>query len=65
MISHSQPEKYSGLESFFGDEPPLSKAVGYFVVVGFGAAFSIFTTILVYVDKKYSGSNVITSEKFK
>jgi hypothetical protein len=65
MISSSQPEDYSGQESFFQNEPPLSKAVGYFVVVGFGAAFSIFTTILVYVDKKYSGNNVITSEKFK
>ena len=59
-----QPEQYTGQESFFGDDPPLSESVGWAVVLGFGAAFSIFTTILVYVGKKYSGV-AMTSEAFK
>ena len=61
----SQPDGYAGMESFFGDDPPLSESVGYFVVLGFGAAFSIFTTLLVYMEKWFSGGKSITSEKFK
>ena len=37
---------------------------GYVVVLGFGAAFSVFTTILVYIEKYFTGSQ-ITSEQFK
>ena len=63
MASH-QPSEYMGVESFFGDSAPLSKSVGYVVVLGFGAAFSIFTTVLVYLGKKFSGVDM-TSEQFK
>ena len=63
-VSH-QPAQYAGQDSFFGGEAPLSQAVGYVVVLGFGAAFSIFTTIIVMLDKKFSGGNTITSEQFK
>lgn len=59
-----QPEEYNGQDSFFGDNTPLSEAVGYVVVLGFGAAFSIFTTILVYLDKRGSGGDGMTSEMF-
>jgi hypothetical protein len=65
LFESSQPAEYAGMESFFGGSPPLSEAVGYLVVLGFGAAFSIFTTILVYLEGKYSGSGGMTSEKFK
>ncbi len=61
----NQPDEYAGMESFFGGEAPLSESVGYFVVLGFGAAFSIFTTLLVYMDKWFGGGAAITSEKFK
>ena len=40
--------RYDGQESFFGGQPPLSKSVGYFVVLGFGALFSIITTAVSY-----------------
>jgi hypothetical protein len=56
---------YDGQDSFFGGEPALSLAVGYFVVLGFGAMFSIFTTILVILDKRFGKKHVITSEQFK
>lgn len=60
-----QPKEYYGQKSFFGDDAPLDISVGYFVVLGFGAAFSIFTTLIVWMDRKYSGGKAITSEQFK
>jgi hypothetical protein len=33
--------------SFFGGKPVLSEAVGYAVVLGFGAFFALFTSFLV------------------
>ena len=65
LFESSQPAIYAGKDSFFGGDPPLSEAVGYIVVLGFGAAFSIFTTILVYLEGKYSGESGMSSEKFK
>mmetsp|Transcript_7788 Transcript_7788/g.9908 ORF Transcript_7788/g.9908 Transcript_7788/m.9908 type:complete len:108 (-) Transcript_7788:1835-2158(-) len=59
-----QPKQYAGQESFFGGSPPLDVSVGYIVVLGFGAAFSLFTTALVYMEKCFSGEAVMTSEKF-
>jgi SSS family transporter len=56
--------RYSGMTSFFGGVPPLSQAVGYVVVLGFGALFSIFTTLLVLLDKSFGPHRVITSEHF-
>merc|ERR1719359_2126736 len=55
--------KYKGKESFFGDVTPLPLAAGYAIVLGFGVFFSIFTTILVYLDKKYNNTEH-TSEFF-
>ena len=48
--------QYDGLTSFFGDGPPLTQGVGYGIVVGFGAAFAVLTTTLVYLDYKYGGT---------
>ena len=56
--------KYSGMESYFEGNTPLSKAVGYIVVLGFGALFSVFTTAIVYFDKKFKGNANMTSEHF-
>lgn len=53
-----------GQESFFEGSSPLPESVGYAVVLGFGAAFSIFTTILVFLEKKFAGGAALTSEKF-
>lgn len=64
FVSH-QPAAYAGQDSFFGGTAPLSQAVGYVVVLGFGAAFSIFTTIIVMLENKFSGGKGITSEQFK
>jgi SSS family transporter len=55
--------EYVGKESFFGGSPPLPEAAGYAIVLGFGAFFSLFTTIMVYMDKLANGT-VITSEFF-
>jgi hypothetical protein len=64
-VTSSQPAQYAGKDSFFGGSPPLSETVGYVVVLGFGAAFSIFTTLLVYLEKKFAGGESMSSEKFK
>jgi hypothetical protein len=57
--------EFQGEESYFGGAPPLPVSVGYVVVLGFGLFFSIFTTIVVYVDKAFSANATITSEQFK
>lgn len=59
-----QPTEYAGAESFFGGDAPLPVSVGYAVVLGFGAAFSILTTALVYLERFISGGSSMTSEKF-
>jgi urea-proton symporter len=56
---------YDGQDSYFGGEPPLSVAIGYFVVLGFGALFSVFTTYLIFADKYFGKNHTITSEQFK
>ena len=60
-----QPRGYEFKESFFGGTPPLPVSVGYAVVLGFGAVFSIFTTLLVFLEKRFAGNASMTSEKFK
>jgi len=62
MISN-QPVEYHGEKSFFGNDTPLGLDVGYLVVLGFGALFSIFTTIIVYLERRYAGA-LNTSEHF-
>lgn len=57
--------RYDGADSFFGGSPPLSKGVGYAVVLGFGALFSIITTVLVMLNKFFGHKGDITSEHFK
>jgi urea-proton symporter len=57
--------EYSGQTSYFGGAPPLPLGVGYAVVLGFGAFFTIVTTILVYMNKYFGKMGEITSEYFK
>ena len=58
-------EKYAGKKSFFEGDSPLQESIGYVVVLGLGAAFSLFTTLLVYLDGRLAGGKGMTSEKFK
>ncbi|KAL6642363.1 hypothetical protein ACP70R_020544 [Stipagrostis hirtigluma subsp. patula] len=53
----------SRASNFFGGRPALEQAVGYAVVLGFGAFFTIFTSFLVWLEKRYGGSQH-TSEWF-
>lgn len=53
-----------GRDSYFQGSTPLDTWVGYLVVIGFGALFSIFTTIVVYLDKTFAGNASMTSEHF-
>ncbi|GKY98294.1 hypothetical protein MPSEU_000787000 [Mayamaea pseudoterrestris] len=55
---------YAGQESFFEGSPPLSQGVGYAVVLGFGVAFSVLTTLLVYINRWFSDQGNVTSEHF-
>jgi len=55
--------EYFGKESFFGDETPLPLWSGYAIVLGFGAFFSLVTTAMVYLDKRYNNTEH-TSEFF-
>lgn len=64
VIKAAIAEDYSKQESFFGVDPVLDEWVGYVVVLGFGAAFSIFTTLIVMMEKWFSGSATMTSEHF-
>ena len=58
-------EEYLGKTSYFGGNTPLPVEAGYFVVIGFGALFSVFTTFIVWIDKKTRGNTPLTSESFK
>ncbi|KAF5447299.1 hypothetical protein F2P56_032859 [Juglans regia] len=49
--------------SFFQGKPVLSQGVGYSVILGFGAFFAVFTSFLVWLEKRYVGSRH-TSEWF-
>jgi hypothetical protein len=57
--------EYAGETSFFEGTPPLSQSVGYLVVLGFGAAFSVFTTLIVYANQAFGVTGDVTSEHFK
>lgn len=58
-------DRYKGVESYFGGEAPLSEGIGYLVVLGFGMFFSIFTTFLVFLNKRFGKNGNETSEHFK
>ncbi|WCJ20612.1 Urea-proton symporter DUR3 [Euphorbia peplus] len=49
--------------SFFQGKPVLNQGVGYSVILGFGVFFAFFTSFLVWLEKRYVGSNH-TSEWF-
>ncbi|GFP81516.1 urea-proton symporter dur3 [Phtheirospermum japonicum] len=49
--------------SFFGGKPVLNQGLGYSVILGFGAFFAVFTSFLVWLEKRYVGSRH-TSEWF-
>ncbi|CAJ1445594.1 unnamed protein product [Effrenium voratum] len=55
--------EYVGKTSFFGSNTPLPLESGYAIVLGFGAFFSVLTTVLVYLDK-YANNTEHTSEFF-
>jgi len=56
--------EYQGKESFFGDDPPLPEGVGWGVVLGFGFLFSLITTLIVIVNRKFGKQGDVTSEHF-
>ena len=56
--------QYEESESFFGTNPPLPEGVGWAVVIGFGALFSVITTIIVMISQKFGSTGDITSEHF-
>ncbi|CAI8588327.1 unnamed protein product [Vicia faba] len=49
--------------SFFQGKPLLNQGVGYSIILGFGAFFALFTSFLVWLEKRYVGSRH-TSEWF-
>ncbi|GER57620.1 sodium/proline symporter [Striga asiatica] len=49
--------------SFFGGKAVLNQGIGYSVILGFGAFFAVFTSFLVWLEKRYVGSRH-TSEWF-
>ncbi|OSX69523.1 hypothetical protein BU14_1430s0001, partial [Porphyra umbilicalis] len=59
--------QYRCNESFFGDpsDPnhPLKMWTGYFVIIGLGVSFGVFTVLLVALEQ-YLFSTVVTSEYF-
>ena len=45
--------EYDNKSSFFGGVPPLSQKVGYPLVCLLALFFTVFTIILVQIDKKW------------
>ena len=50
-------------DSYFGGTPPLSSGVGWAVIIGFGVFFSVVTTLIVHLSRKYTNTPT-TSEHF-
>ena len=63
LLASAMDQTYAGQTSFFGDNTPLPVESGYAILLGFGAFFSVLTTILVYLDK-YANGTEHTSEFF-
>eukprot|EP00249_Psilotum_nudum_P017269 c26242_g1_i1 orf=339-2477(+) len=49
--------------SFFGGRALLGQGLGYAIILGFGAFFAVFTSLLVWLERRYVGSRH-TSEWF-
>lgn len=43
--------------SFFGGQALLRQSVGYSIILGFGAFFAVFTSFLVWLERRYVGAN--------
>ena len=57
-------DQYQCDERFFEeDDPPLSKAIGYVIVLAFGIAFGIATVAIVMIERKVLRKN-LDSEVF-
>jgi SSS family transporter len=55
--------QYDNNTSFFGGRPVMSQAYGYGIVVGFGIFFSLFTSLIVFLDYRFGGTRT-SSEQF-
>lgn len=55
--------KYYGMDSFFGDDYPLSQATGYGVLLGFGAMFALLASAITWLNGRFNGTTV-SSEEF-
>jgi SSS family transporter len=55
--------KYQGEETFFDGKAPLPVWSGYLIVVAFGVFFSLFTTGIMALERKFVGTK-LTSEFF-
>ncbi|CAK0824289.1 unnamed protein product [Prorocentrum cordatum] len=58
MTAGEIPAAYVGRDSFFGGRPPLPQEAGYAIVLGVGVFLSLFTTIMVYMDKVANGTAI-------
>jgi len=56
-------QKYDCKCAFFEGQLALPQGLGWFIVVGLGGVFSLFTAGMVYLGDKYTG-HVHTSEEF-
>mmetsp|Transcript_3555 Transcript_3555/g.10340 ORF Transcript_3555/g.10340 Transcript_3555/m.10340 type:complete len:694 (-) Transcript_3555:691-2772(-) len=53
----------SNRDSFFAGQPVLSQGAGYGIVLGFGIFFSLFTSLIVWMDYRFGGTRT-SSEQF-
>ncbi len=63
--SWAENPEFQGMTSYFGGEAPLPLSVGYVVVLGLGAFFTVFTSLVFWMDRKFAGNATVTSEWFK
>ncbi|GBF99241.1 urea-proton symporter-like [Raphidocelis subcapitata] len=63
ILGHDSPNFAPGQCSFFQGKHALSEALGWVIVVAFGALFTLLTSVLVYLDYRYGGTSH-TSEQF-
>ncbi|KAI8468533.1 MAG: urea active transporter [Monoraphidium minutum] len=62
-LGGASPNFAPGQCTFFGEKKALSEALGWVIVVAFGALFTLLTSGVVFLDYKFGGTNH-TSEQF-
>lgn len=62
-FSGDVPKEYVGQDSFFEGNAPLTSAIGFAIIIGFGGISTIIITAMIWLDQIFNHTN-LNSEEF-